>query len=421
VVTSIVPDGSRGSDVLRGLDAIAREGARRLLAAALEAEVAEHLELARGQRDENGHALVVRNGHARERAVVTVAGAVPVSAPRVNDRRVDEESGERIRFASSILPPYARRSPAVTEVLPLLYLHGLSTKDFVPALAEHFGTAAGLSASAINRLTSSWEAEVAAFMARDLTKTFYVYCWVDGVHFNIRLGEDKRLCCLVIVGVRLDGTKELIAISDGYRESTQSWAELLRDAKRRGMQAPSLVTGDGALGFWSAVGEVFPETRHQRDWVHKTMNVLDCLPAAVQPGAKKAIFQITNAENKAAAQKAVEVFVADYGAKWPKAAAKIVDDKEELLAFYDYPAEHWGHLRTSNPIESTFSPVKARTKVTRGAGSRTAALGMAFKLIEAAQGRWRRINSPHLVALVAASAKFVNGKLVEGVQEEVAA
>ena len=421
MVTSIVPDGSRGSEGLRGLDAIAREGARRLLAAALEAEVAEHLEAARGQRDDDGHALVVRNGHAREREVVTVAGAVAVSAPRVNDRRVDEESGLRMRFRSSILPPYARRSPAVTEVLPLLYLHGLSTKDFVPALAEHFGTTAGLSASVINRLTSSWEAEVAAFMARDLSKTLYVYCWVDGVHFNVRLGEDKRLCCLVIVGVRLDGTKELIAIADGYRESTQSWLELLRDCRRRGMQAPSLVTGDGALGFWAAVGEVFPETRHQRDWVHKTMNVLDCLPAAVQPRAKKAIFQITNAENKATAEKAIKEFVADYGAKWPKAVAKIVGDQEELLAFYDYPAEHWGHLRTSNPIESTFSPVKARTKVTRGAGSRTAALAMAYKLIEAAQGRWRRINAPHLVALVASGAKFVNGKLVERVEEEVAA
>jgi putative transposase len=420
VVTSIVPEDSRASDGMRGLDVIAREGARRLLAAALEAEVAEHLEAARGERDGNGRAMVVRNGHAREREVVTVAGAVPVSAPRVNDRRLGGD-GERMRFRSSILPPYARRSPAVTEVLPLLYLHGLSTKDFVPALAEHFGTTAGLSASVISRLTTSWEDEVAAFMNRDLSKTFYIYCWVDGVHFNIRLGEDKRLCCLVIVGVRLDGTKELVAISDGYRESTQSWAELLRDVRRRGMQAPSLVTGDGALGFWSAVADVFPETRHQRDWVHKTMNILNCLPAAVQPGAKKAIFQITNAENRGAAEKAIKEFVADYGAKWPKAVDKIVDDQEELLAFYAYPAEHWAHLRTSNPIESTFSPVKARTNVTRGAGSRKAALGMAFKLIEAAQGRWRRINAPHLVALVASGAKFVNGKLVERVEEEVAA
>jgi transposase-like protein len=405
---------------MRGLDVIAREGARRLLAAALEAEVAEHLEAARGERDDNGHAMVVRNGHAREREVVTVAGAVPVSTPRVNDRRLGGD-GERMRFRSSILPPYARRSPAVTEVLPLLYLHGLSTKDFVPALAEHFGTTAGLSASVITRLTGSWEAEVTAFMNRDLSKSYYVYCWVDGVHFNIRLGEDKRLCCLVIVGVRLDGTKELVAISDGYRESTQSWAELLRDVRRRGMQAPGLVTGDGALGFWSAVADVFPETSHQRDWVHKTMNILNCLPAAVQPGAKKAIFQITNAENRGAAEKAIKEFVADYGAKWPKAVDKIVDDQEELLAFYAYPAEHWAHLRTSNPIESTFSPVKARTNVTRGAGSRKAALGMAFKLIEAAQGRWRRINAPHLVALVASGAKFVNGKLVERVEEEVAA
>jgi transposase-like protein len=323
------------------LDAIARERARRMLAAALRAEVAEYLGAAEGDRDEQGHALVTRNGNARPREVVTVAGSIPVVAPRVNDKRVDEETGQRLRFRSVILPPYARRSPKVTEVLPLLYLHGLSTKDFVPALAEYFGSEAGLSASAICRLTTSWEAEVAAFMKRDLAKGRYVYVWADGVHFNIRLGEDRRLCCLVLVGVRLDGTKELIAISDGYRESTQSWGELLRDCRRRGMVAPVLATGDGALGFWGALSEVFPETRHQRDWVHKTANVVDCPPASVQRGAKRAIFEITNAENKEAAELAV--------------------DRAELLAFYDFPAEHWGHLRTSNPIESTFSPVLAAT------------------------------------------------------------
>jgi transposase-like protein len=401
------------------LDAIAREGARRMLAAALRAEVAEYLEAAESQRDDEGHALVTRNGTARPRKVVTVAGAVQVVAPRVNDRREDEETGERRRFASVILPPYARRSPQVTEVLPLLYLHGLSTKDFVPALAEYFGTEAGLSASTIARLTTSWVAEAEAFMKRDLGRTRYVYVWADGIHFNIRLGEDKRLCCLVLVGVRLDGTKELIALADGYRESTESWAELLRDLKKRGMIAPVLATGDGALGFWGALSEVFPETRHQRDWCHKTANVLDCLPTAVQPGAKKAIFQITGAENKAAAEAAVKEFVEVYGLKWPKAAAKIVDDKEELLAFYDFPAEHWGHLRTSNPIESTFSPVRARTNVTRGAGSRTAALGMAFKLIQAAEGNWRKVNAPHLVALVAAGATFINGGLVERIEAQI--
>jgi putative transposase len=261
VVESIVPGGAAEPEISMQLDVIAREGARRMLAAALRAEVAEYLEAAAGDRDDQDHALVTRNGTARPRAVMTVAGSIPVVAPRVNDKRVDED-GERMRFRSVILPPYARRSPKVTEVLPLLYLHGLSTKDFVPALAEYFGSEAGLSASAICRLTTSWEAEVAAFMKRDLGRTQYVYVWADGVHFNIRLGEDRRLCCLVVVGVRLDGTKELIAISDGYRESTQSWGELLRDCKRRGMVAPVLATGDGALGFWGALSEVFPETRH---------------------------------------------------------------------------------------------------------------------------------------------------------------
>jgi len=421
VIESIVPHGAAEPEIRMQLDAIAREGARRMLAAALRAEVAEYLEAAGGERDDQGHALVTRNGSARPREVTTVAGAVQVVAPRVNDRRVDEDTGERCRFASVILPAYARRSPGVTEVLPLLYLHGLSTKDFVPALAEYFGTEAGLSASAISRLTTSWVAEAQAFMTRDLATSRYVYVWADGVHFNIRLGDDRKLCCLVMVGVRIDGTKELIALADGYRESTESWGDLLRDCKRRGMVAPTLATGDGALGFWGALSEVFPETRHQRDWCHKTANLLDCLPKAVQPGAKKAIFQITNAEDKAAAAKAVEEFVDTYGLKWPKAAAKIVDDRAELLAFYDFPAEHWGHLRTSNPIESTFSPVRARTNVTRGAGSRTAALGMAFKLIQAAEGNWRKVNAPHLVALVAAGAMFVNGKLVERVEEKVAA
>src|SRR3989440_7895170 len=239
--------------------------------------------------------------------------------------------------------------------------------------------------------------------------------WVDGIHLKVRLEQDK-VCLLVMIGVRADGHKELFALTDGFWESTESWGDLLRDCKRRGMVAPVLATGDGALGFWGALGEVFPETRHQRDWCHKTANCLDCLPKAVQPGAKKAIFQITNAEDKAAAAKAVEEFVDAYGLKWPKAAAKIVDDQAELLAFYDFPAEHCGHLRNSNPSESTFSPVRARTNVTRGAGSRTAALGMAFKLIQAAEGNWRKVNAPHLVALVAAGATFMDGKLVERVK-----
>ncbi|MGF1471641.1 MAG: IS256 family transposase [Rubrobacteraceae bacterium] len=405
---------------LLDLDEIARQGARRMLAEALEAEVDAYIEAARDQRDENGHALVVRNGRAREREVLLGAGAVEVRAPRVNDRRV-EENGNRRRFKSVILPPYMRRSPKVTEVLPLLYLHGLSSGDFVPALEEFFGTGAGLSAATITRLTESWQTEREHFMNRDLSKRDYVYIWVDGIHTGVRLGEDDRLCCLVIVGARLDGKKELLAISDGYRESTESWAEFLRDLKRRGMRAPELAVGDGALGFWSAIRDVFPQTRAQRDWVHKTGNVLASMPKSIHSRAKAAIKEITEAENKKEAGKAIEEFADEFGAKWPKALAKITDDREALLAFYDYPAEHWRHLRTTNPIESVFAPVRARTDITKGPGSRQAGLAMIFKLMEAAEGRWRKLTGAHLVALVRAGAEFRNGELVEGTEEKVAA
>jgi putative transposase len=398
---------------LLDLDEIARQGARRMLAEALEAEVQAYIEAARDHRDEQGRALVVRNGYAREREVLLGAGAVEVRAPRVNDRRVDED-GNRQRFKSVILPPYMRRSPKVTEVLPLLYLHGLSSGDFVPALEEFFGTEAGLSASTVTRLTEQWQTEREQFMRDDLCGRDYVYVWVDGIHTGVRLGGDERLCCLVMVGARLDGTKELVAISDGYRESTESWAEFLRDLKKRGMRAPVLAVGDGALGFWGAIRDVFPATRHQRDWVHKTANVLDSLPKSVHGRAKAAIKEITEAENKKEATKAVEAFSEEFGAKWPKAVAKIVEeDRDALLTFYDYPAEHWRHLRTTNPIESTFAPVRARTDITKGPGSRQAGLAMIFKLMEAAEGRWRRLNGGHLVALVRAGARFVNGELVE--------
>lgn len=402
------------------LDEICRRGAERMLAIALEAEVDAYVERHQDVRDDRGHALVVRNGHARPRTVVAGAGAIEVRAPRVDDRRTDPATGERLRFASSIVPPYARRSPKVAEVLPLLYLHGLSSKDFVPALAEFFGSEAGLSAAAITRLTKSWEAEREAFMARDLSAVDYVYCWVDGIHFSVRLGEDDRLCVLVMVGVRTDGTKELIALADGYRESTDSWAELLRDAKRRGMRAPVLAVGDGALGFWAAVRDVFPETRWQRDWVHKVANILNALPASVQAAAKRALREIWDAEDRDHAEQALDRFARDF-TKWPRAVAKLTKDREAVLAFYDFPAEHWIHLRTSNPIESTFSPVRARTDLTKGPGSREAGLAMCFKLIEAAEGRWRRVNAPELVALVRAGAKFVNGRLVERTDQEDAA
>src|SRR5215216_4224826 len=332
------------------LDEIARAGAKRMLAEALEAEVREYLEAARGERDEHGRALVGRNGHARERQVILGAGAVEVKAPRVNDRRVDED-GNRHRFKSVILPPYMRRSPKVTEVLPLLYLHGLSSGDFVPALQGFFGSEAGLSSAAITRLSEHWQQEHEHFMSRDLSERDYVYLWVDGIHTNVRLGSDARLCCLVVLGASLDGTKELVALADGYRESTESWAELLRDLKKRGMRAPELAVGDGALGFWSALRDVFPEARCQRDWVHKIMNTLDAMPKSVHARAKASIKEITEAENKRGASKAIEDFARQFGAKWPKTVSRIVEDEDALLTFYDFPAEHWRHLRTTNPIE----------------------------------------------------------------------
>ena len=312
----VVADEAAREDLAASLDEIVREGARRMLAAALEDEVAAYIAAHAAERDENGR-LVVRNGHARPRQVSTVAGAIEVTAPRVNDRRVDEASGGRLRFRSSILPPWCRKSPKVTEVLPLLYLHGLSSRDFIPALEAFFGSSAGLSASAVTRLTEAWQEEYRAFAGRDLSGADYVYCWADGIHFGVRLDQD-RVCTLVIIGVRADGRKELVALTDGHRESTESWAGLLRDARRRGMHAPVLAVGDGALGFWGALAEVFPATRHQRDWVHKVVNVLDCLPKSAQPAARKALAQIRDAEDREHAEQAIREFTAAYGAKYPR-------------------------------------------------------------------------------------------------------
>ena len=404
------PDDDEASRSL--LDEIVRDGARAMLAAALQAEVAAYIEAHADQLDEHGRRLVVRNGFHDPREVATAAGAVPVRAPRVNDKRVDEATGERVRFSSAILPAWCRKSPQVAEVLPLLYLHGLSTGDFVPALERFLGSAAGLSAATVTRLTAQWQDDAAAFGKRSLAESDYVYLWVDGIHLKVRLEQDK-VCLLVMIGVRVDGTKELVALTDGFRESSESWADLLRDCKRRGMRAPVLAVGDGALGFWKALREVFPDTREQRCWWHKLGNVLSALPKSAHPGARVALAEIYNAEDKDHALAVAKAFAADYGAKWPKAVAKITDDLDVLLAFYDYPAEHWIHLRTTNPIESTFATVRLRQRVTKGPGSRAAGIAMAFKLMESAQHRWRAVNAPHLVALVRAGSEFRNGKLVE--------
>ena len=407
-VTRIVDE--RGEDGRVGLDELAREGARRMIAAALEAEVDEYVASFSDELDEDGRRLVVRNGRAKERRVTVGSGTLPIRAPRVDDRRVDEETGERKRFGSRILPRYARRSPRVTDVLPVLYLRGLSSGDFGPALRELLGEdASGLSSSSIQRLTERWREEHREFKRRRLDFVRYAYLFADGVHVGVRLGEDKRLCLLVIIGVREDGRKELLAVEDGYRESTDSWAEVLRDLKARGMSEPRLVTGDGALGLWGAMRDGFAHAREQRCWVHKTANMLDALPKRVQPQAKRMLHEIVEAATRKDAGRATDAFVAEFEPKWPKAAEKLTKDREQLLTFYDFPAEHWRHLRTTNPIESSFATVKLRTRVTKGAGSKDAALAMAYKLLDAAQDRWRMLNGAELVKELLDGATFKDG------------
>jgi putative transposase len=399
------------------LDEICRLAAREMLAVALEAERRAWLEAHADVVDGTGRRLVVGNGYMPERTIVTGAGAVEVKAPRVHDRRPE---GQREPYASSILPPYMRKSPKVTEVLPVLYLRGLSTGDFAPALEGFFGTDAGLSASTVQRLTESWRVEHDQWSRRDLSAVDYVYIWADGVYPRVRLpaadqeaGEAAdELCLLVLVGVRADGTKEIVAVEDGYRESTESWARVLRDLSDRGMRAPEHALGVGALGLWAALRTVWPSTRHQRCWVHVTARVLSALPMRVHADAKRLIHGISYAETRTAALEAARVLANELSAH-PKATKKVIDNLDELLTFFDFPAEHWKHLRTTNPIESPFATVRLRTRVTKGAGCRQAAVAMAFKLLEAAQDRWRRVDGYELVPLVRAGATFIDGKLVE--------
>lgn len=393
------------SEVEETLDELARAGARQMIALALELEAAEYVEKLRHQRDEQGHALVVRNGQAQERTVLLGAGALKIRAPRVHDRRAGE------RFRSRIVPPYLRRSPQLAAALPVLYLQGLATGDFSEALPALLGPdAAGLSASTISRLLQEWQGEYETWRKRSLVEKDYVYVWADGVHFGVRLDKDNdRLACLVIIGVLTDGRKELVALEDGFRESQESWAGLLRDLKRRGLPAPVLAVGDGALGFWAALREVYPETREQRCWVHKIANILDKLPKRLQQRAKALLHEIMQAPNRTNAQEASAVFSVEFEARYPKAVDCLNNDLETLLTFYDFPAEHWRHLRTTNPIESPFATVKARTQQTKGAGSRKAGLAFAFKLTLNAQSHWRKVHAPHLVALVRAGVKFPDG------------
>jgi putative transposase len=395
------------------LDQIAREGARRMLLEALKAEVDDYVERHRGERDEQGHALVVRNGRAPTRKVTLGAGTVEVRAPRVNDRRRDEQ-GHRQRFTSHILPPYMRRSPKVAEVLPILYLRGLSTGDFRPAFEALLGKdTAGLSPATITRLTAGWEKEYSDFRRRDLSGREYVYVWVDGVHFNIRL-DDDRLCTLVVIGVRPDGQKELLAVEDGYRESAESWKTVLRELKRRGMVAPVLAVGDGALGFWAAARDVWPETREQGCWCHKLANVLDKLPQRLRARAKRALHEMMYAAGRSDCEAARVRFAAEYQAKYPKAVESLTANWDRLVSFFEFPAEHWKHLRTTNVIESAFATVRLRERVTKGAGSRTKGLLMAFKLLDMAQQRWRHLDGAALLPPVRAGVKFVDGVQKQG-------
>ena len=390
------------------LTQVLRQGARKLLAQAVEAEVEQWINDHAHLTDEQGHRQVVRNGHAHPRQVVTGLGPVEVTMPRVHDRRPEPQ---RERFTSGILPPYLRKAKSVERLIPWLYLKGVSTGDFGEALQALVGPGCpGLSASTITRLKQVWEGEYRDWSQRDLSDQHYVYLWADGVHFNVRLEEDRQ-CILVLMGATAQGKKELIAVADGYRESEQSWLGLLRDVKRQGLVIdPKLATGDGALGFWKALPQVYPTTRSQRCWVHKTVNVLDKLPKRLHGEAKDRLHQVWMASTREDAQQALDHFVDTYQAKYPKAAACLKKDRDELLAFYDFPAQHWIHLRTTNPIESMFATVRLRTARTKGCGSRTATLTMVFKLAESAQKRWRRLNGHELIGDVIAGTAFKNGE-----------
>jgi transposase-like protein len=378
---------------------ILRAGARQLLAQAIEAEVEGHIAAHADLTDARGRRRIVRHGYLPEREIQTGIGAVRVQAPRVRDR--DPADG-RIRFTSSILPRYLRRTKSVEELLPWLYLKGISTGDFGEALAALLGVdAPGLAASTIGRLKALWWDEYEAWRKRDLSARRYVYFWADGVYFSPRMEHDKQ-CVLVIIGADERGHKDIIGMVDGYRESAQSWKELLLDLKRRGLEAgPELAAGDGALGFWKALREVYGQTREQRCWVHKTANVLNQMPKSLQARAKGHLQDIWMAETKAGAEKAFDFFITAYGAKYDKAVERLIKDRERLLTFYDFPAEHWKHIRTTNPIESTFATVRLRTVKTKGCLSRKTALAMTFKLILSAREKWRKLDgSSHLAELI---------------------
>ena len=395
------------------LDGLVREGARKMLQAALESEVQSFLEEQASRVDNRGRRVVVRNGHLPAREIVTGAGPLEIRQPRVRDKSPAPE--QRVRFSSAILPPYLRKSKSVEELIPWLYLKGISTGDFSEALQALVGPdASGFSANVVVRLKERWSQEYDAWSRRDLSENQYVYVWADGIYANIRLEDEanSRQCLLVVMGATADGQKHLIAVTDGYRESKQSWLELLLDLKQRGLaMAPKLAVGDGALGFWAALREVFPETREQRCWVHKTANVLNKLPKSVQPKAKADLHEIWQAETREMANKAFDHFLEKYGVKYQAACECLTKDRDVLLTFYDFPAEHWGHLRTTNPIESTFATIRLRHRRTKGNGTRRASLTMMFKLAQSAEKHWRRLNGHEQIVLLLQGKTFTDGIL----------
>ncbi len=395
------------------LTELLRNGARKLISEAVEAELKEVLDHYSGLRNEQGHLLVVRNGYLPEREIQTGIGLVKVKVPKIRDK-----SCSGIKFNSALLPPYLRKTKNVEEVLPWLYLKGISTGDFKEALHALFGVnTKGLSASTISRCKRLWEQEHERWNRRDLGKSRYVYFWADGVYFNIR-SDDARQCMLVIIGVTEQGNKEFVAIEDGYRESEQSWTELLLRLKTQGLKhSPKLAVGDGALGFWKAMDKAYPDTRHQRCWVHKTANVLNKLPKIVQPKVKQALHQIWMAPTKEEACKAFSTAISIYSDKYPKAMQCLLKDKDQMLAFYDFPAAHWQHIRTSNPIESTFATVRLRTAKTRGCVSRQTILSMVYKLGQSAQKKWRKLRGFKLLAEVIQGVQFKDGERVEQLDE----
>jgi len=394
------------------LDQIVRDGAQKMLQAAIENEVDVFVAAHDGRRDESGNRLVVRNGHLPSREIVTGAGKLEVQQPRVRDNSVDPEN--RVHFSSWILPPYLRRSKSIEEFIPWLYLRGISTGDFSEVLQKLLGEEAkGLSANVIVRLKEQWSAEYEEWSRRDLQEQ-YVYIWADGIYANVRLEdtENKRQCLLILMGAKADGHKELIAVADGYRESEQSWYELLIGIKQRGLVVdPKLAVGDGALGFWAALRKVYPETREQRCWLHKTGNVLNKMPKSVQTKAKKDLHEIWLSETRENAQTAFDNFLEKYQAKYEAACECLKKDRDVLMAFYDFPAEHWKHLRTTNPIESTFATIRLRHRRTKGNGTRRASLAMMFKLAQVAQKRWKRLNGHEQIIQLFEGKKFVDGIL----------